>query len=167
MQQLSVRQMRPLTEEAQQTLPKSVDNTVATVGDLTQARGANMSAMQSGSPVDFHQQFLQSKNVEAVLQQMHGRQRAADLQQAAAQSQVLSGAYGSVHADRLPLQHEAILRKHDELRSLVRTLRPEERSLVANANVARTLRGYPEQFFIGSNADTRTTTSLSGFSQQI
>ena len=67
MQQLSVRQMRPLTEEAQQTLPKSADNTVATVGDLTQARGANMSAMQSGTPVDFHQQFLQSKNVEAVL----------------------------------------------------------------------------------------------------
>ena len=157
--------MRPLTEEAQQTLPKSVDNTVATVGDLVQAKGANLSALQS-KPVDFHQIFKQSKNVEAVLQQMHGRQRAANLQQAAAQSQVLSGAMGSAHAERRPLQHEAILRHHEEMRDLVRSLRPEERSLVENASLARKLRGYPDQFFIGSRG-SRTTTSLSGFSQQI
>ena len=93
--------MRPLTEEAQQTLPKSVDNTVATVGDLVQAKGANLSALQS-KPVDFHQVFQQSKNVEGVLQQMHGRQRAANLQQAAAQSQVLSNAMGSTHAEKDP-----------------------------------------------------------------
>ena len=72
--------MRALTEEAQQTLPKSVDNTTATVGDLVQAKGANLAALQSGSAVDFHQIFKQSKNMEAVLQQMHGRQRAANLQ---------------------------------------------------------------------------------------
>ena len=157
--------MRPLTEEAQQTLPKSVDNTVATVGDLVQAKGANLSALQS-KPVDFHQIFQQSKNVEAVLQQMHGRQRAANLQQAAAQSQVLSGAMGSAHAERRPLQHEAILRHHEEMRDLVRSLRPEERSLVENASLARKMRGYPDQFFSGSRG-SRTTTSLSGFSQQI
>ena len=157
--------MRPLTEEAQQTLPKSVDNTVATVGDLVLAKGANLSALQS-KPVDFHQIFQQSKNVEAVLQQMHGRQRAANLQQAAAQSQVLSGAMGSTHAERRPLQHEAILRHHEEMRDLVRSLRPEERSLVENASLARKMRGYPDQFFSGSRG-SRTTTSLSGFSQQI
>ena len=157
--------MRPLTEEAQQTLPKSVDNTVATVGDLVLAKGANLSALQS-KPVDFHQIFQQSKNVEAVLQQMHGRQRAANVQQAAAQSQVLSGAMGSAHAERRPLQHEAILRHQEEMRNLVRSLRPEERSLVQNASVARALRGYPDQFFSGSRG-SRTTTSLSGFSQQI
>ena len=127
--------MRALTEEAKQTLPKSVDNTTATVGDLVQAKGANLSALQSGSAVDFHKMFQQSKNVEAVLQQMHGRQRAANLQQAAAQSQVLSGAMGSAHAERRPLQHEAILRHHEEMRDLVRSLRPEERSLVANASL--------------------------------
>ena len=159
--------MRALTEEAQQTLPKSVDNTTATVGDLVQAKGANLSALQSGSAVDFHQIFQQSKNVEAVLLQMHGRQRAANLQQAAAQSQVLSGAMGSTHAERRPLQHEAILRHHEEMRDLVRSLRPEERSLVANASLARRMRGYPDQFFIGSSRGSRTTTSLSGFSQQI
>ena len=136
--------MRPLTEEAQQTLPKSVDNTVATVGDLVQAKGANLSALQS-TPVDFHQIFQQSQNVEAVLQQMHGRQRAANLQQAAAQSQILSNAMGSTHAERRPLQHEAILRHQEEMRNLVRSLRPEERSLVQNASVARALRGYPDQ----------------------
>ena len=157
--------MRPLTEEAQQTLPKSVDNTVATVGDLVLAKGANLSALQS-KPMDFHQIFQQSKNVEAVLQQMHGRQRAANLQQAAAQSQVLSGAMGSTHAERRPLQHEAILRHHEEMRDLVRSLRPEERSLVENASLARKMRGYPDQFFSGSRG-SRTTTSLSGFSQQI
>jgi len=157
--------MRPLTEEAQQTLPKSVDNTVATVGDLVLAKGANLSALQS-KPVDFHQIFQQSKNVEAVLQQMHGRQRAANLQQAAAQSQTLSNAMGSTHAERRPLQHEAILRHQEEMRNLVRSLRPEERSLVQNASVARALRGYPDQFFSGSRG-SRTTTSLSGFSQQI
>ena len=157
--------MRPLTEEAQQTLPKSVDNTVATVGDLVQAKGANLSALQS-KPVDFHQIFQQSKNVEAVLQQMHGRQRAANLQQAAAQSQTLSNAMGSTHAERRPLQHEAILRHQEEMRNLVRSLRPEERSLVQNASVARALRGYPDQGFSGSRG-SRTTTSLSGFSQQI
>ena len=157
--------MRPLTEEAQQTLPKSVDNTVATVGDLVLAKGANLSALQS-KPVDFHQIFQQSKNVEAVLQQMHGRQRAANLQQAAAQSQVLSGAMGSTHAERRPLQHETILRHHEEMRDLVRSLRPEERSLVENASLARKMRGYPDQFFSGSRG-SRTTTSLSGFSQQI
>ena len=132
----SVRQMRPLTEEAQQTLPKSVDNTVATVGDLVLAKGANLSALQS-KPVDFHQIFQQSKNVEAVLQQMHGRQRAANLQQAAAQSQVLSGAMGSTHAERRPLQHEAILRHHEEMRDLVWSLHPEEWSFVENASLAR------------------------------
>ena len=156
--------MRPLTEEAQQTLPKSVDNTVATLGDLVQAKGANLSALQS-KPVDFHQVFQQSKNVEGVLQQMHGRQRAANLQQAAAQSQVLSNAMGSTHAEKRPLQHEAILRHQEEMRNLVRSLRPEERSLVQNASVAKSLRGYPDQFFIGSQG--HTTTSLSGFSQQI
>ena len=159
--------MRPLTEEAQQTLPKSVDNTVATVGDLVLAKGANLSALQS-KPVDFHQIFQQSKNVEAVLQQMHGRQRAANLQQAAAQSQTLSNAMGSTHAERRPLQHEAILRHQEEMRNLVRSLRPEERSLVQNASVARALRGYPDQGFSGSGSrGSRTTTSLSGFSQQI
>ena len=158
--------MRALTEEAQQTLPKSVDNTTATVGDLVQAKGANLSALQSGSAVDFHQIFKQSKNVEAVLEQMHGRQRAANQQQAAAQSQVLSGAMGSTHAERRPLQHEAILRHHEEMRDLVRSLRPEERSLVENASLARKMRGYPDQFFSGSRG-SRTTTSLSGFSQQI
>ena len=161
--------MRPLTEEAQQTLPKFVDNTVATVGDLVLAKGANLSALQS-KPVDFHQNFQQSKNVEAVLQQMHGRQRAANQQQAAAQSQILSNAMGSTHAERRPLQHEAILRHQEEMRNLVRSLRPEERSLVQNASVARALRGYPDQFFSGSNGGSRgsrTTTSLSGFSQQI
>ena len=157
--------MRPLTEEAQQTLPKSVDNTVATVGDLVQAKGANLSALQS-KPVDFHQIFQQSKNVEAVLQQMHGRQRADNQQQAAAQSQTLSNAMGSTHAERRPLQHEAILRHQEEMRNLVRSLRPEERSLVQNASVARALRGYPDQGFSGSRG-SRTTTSLSGFSQQI
>ena len=47
--------MRPLTEEAQQTLPKSVDNTVATVGDLVLAKGANLcSAEQTcGFPPNF------------------------------------------------------------------------------------------------------------------
>ena len=153
--------MRPLTEQAQQTLPKSVDNTVASVGDLVQAKGANLSALQSGTPVNFHQIFQQSKNVEAVVQQMHGRQRAANQQQAAAQSQILSDARGSTHAEKNPLQHEAILRHHEEMRSLVRSLRPEERSLVQNAGISRALRGF---------ADTlrgRTTTSLSGFSQQI
>ena len=104
--------------------------------------------------------------MEAVLQQMHGRQRAANLQQAAAQSQVLSGAMGSTHAERRPLQHEAILRHHEEMRDLVRSLRPEERSLVENASLARKMRGYPDQFFSGSRG-SRTTTSLSGFSQQI
>ena len=157
--------MRPLTEEAQQTLPKSVDNTVATVGDLVQAKGANLSALQS-KPVDFHQVFQQSKNVEGVLQQMHGRQRAANLQQAAAQSQVLSNAMGSTHAESKPLQHEAILRHQGEMRNLVRSLRPEERSLVQNASVARALRGYPDQFFSGLRGG-RTMTSLSGFTQQI
>ena len=107
--QKSVRQMRPLTEQAQQTLPKSVDNTVASVGDLVQAKGANLSALQSGTPVNFHQIFQQSKNVEAVVQQMHGRQRAANQQQAAAQSQILSDAKGSAHADHhdLRLCHRA------------------------------------------------------------
>ena len=160
--------MRALTEEAQQTLPKSVDNTTAAVGDLVQAKGANLSALQSGSAVDFHQIFQQSKNVEAVLQQMHGRQRAANQQQATAQSQVLSGAMGSTHAERRPLQHEAILRHHEEMRDLVRSLRPEEKSLVANASLARRMRDYPDQFFSGSSSSrSRTTTSLAGFSQQI
>ena len=166
MQQLSVRQMRPLTEEAMQTLPKTSDNTVATVGDLVAGKGANLAALQS-NPVDFHQQFQQSKNVEAVLQQMQNRQRAADSQQAAAQSQVLSGYGGSTHAEKQPLQHDAILRQHDEMRNLVRSLRPEQQSLVANANLARTIRGYPDQFFIGTPSQSRTTTSLSSFSQQI
>ena len=101
-----------------------------------------------------------------MLQQMHGRQRAANQQQAAAQSQILSNAMGSTHAERRPLQHEAILRHQEEMRNLVRSLRPEERSLVQNASVARALRGYPDQFFSGSRG-SRTTTSLSGFSQQI
>ena len=44
-----------------------------------------------------------------------------------------------------------------------RDLQPEERVAVANATVARALRGYPQHFFYGSEGDARTTTNHSGF----
>ena len=159
---MSVRQMRPLTEMAQQTLPKSHDNTMATLGDLVSARGGpKMAAMQQGKLVDFHAQAQARKNALAVQQQMHGAQVAASRQQAAADSQILAGTTNSVHAEERPLHNEAIARHHAEMRNLVRSLRPEEQALVANASIARRMRGYPEQFYIGS----RTTHSVGGWSQ--
>ena len=55
----------------------------------------------------------------------------------------------------------ALQRHAQEMRQLVRDLQPEHRVAVANATVARALRGYPQHFFMSEGA--RTVTSHGGF----
>ena len=76
------------------------------------------------------------------MQHMDMRQRALNNQQRHAQSQQFSDAYGTVHAERQPLRRGDIQRQHDEIRALVAGLRPDEQTLVANAQIARQLRGF-------------------------
>ena len=142
LQTQSVRRMRPMLEEAQQTLPKSVDNGVLNSLNYVTKAGAGLAAQMR--PQDFSKMETQAKNVMAVMAHMDMRQKALNNQQRMAQSQQFSDAYGSVHAERMPLRHADIQRRHQELRALVACLRPDEQALVANADLARRLRGFPD-----------------------
>ena len=78
LQTQSVRRMRPMLEEAQQTMPKSVDN--------TSLNALNYVAEQQGRaqykrPVDWAKMEQQEKNVMAVMQHMGLRARALNNQQ--------------------------------------------------------------------------------------
>ena len=95
-------------------------------------------------PRDFSKMETQAKNVMAVMAHMDMRQRALNNEQRMAQSQQFSDAHGSVHAERMPLRHADIQRRHQELRALVAGLRPDEQALVANADLARRLTGFPD-----------------------
>ena len=131
-----------MLEEAQQTLPKSVDNGVLNSLNYITKAGAGLAAAMR--PQDFSKLETQTKNVQAVMQHMDMRQRALNNQQRLAQSQQFSDAYGSVHAERGPLRHADIQRRHQELRGLVAGVRPDERAFVANADLARRLRGFAD-----------------------
>ena len=132
--------MRPMLEEAQQTLPKSVDNSVLDSMNMVRKAGAGLA--QSMRPMDFGKMEQQTKNVMAMMQHMSMRQRALNNQQRHAQSQQFSDAYGSVHAERGCLRHGDIQRQHAEIRGLIAGLRPDEQALIANAQIARQLRGF-------------------------
>ena len=140
LQTQSVRRMRPMLEEAQQEMPKSVDN--STLNSLNYVTAAGAGLAQRKRPIDMAKLEQQTKNVMAVMQHMDMRQRALNNQQRHAQSQQFSDAYGSVHAERGCLRHGDIQRQHAEIRALVAGLRPEEQTLIANAQVARQLRGF-------------------------
>ena len=142
LQTQSVRAMRPMLEEAQQTLPKSVDNGVLNSLNYITKAGAGLAAAMR--PQDFSKLETQTKNVMAVMQHMDMRQRSLNNQQRMAHSQHFSDAYGSVHAERSPLRHADIARQHQELRNLVAGLRPDEQALVANAQLARQMRGFAD-----------------------
>ena len=116
LQTQSIHRMRPMLEEAQQTMPKSVDNDVLESMNYVRKAGAGLA--QSMRPMDFGKLEQQTKNVMAVMQHMDMRQRALNNQQKLAQSQHFSDAYGSVHAERRPLRYGDIQRQHDELRAL-------------------------------------------------
>lgn len=140
LQTQSVQRMRPMLEEAQQTLPKSVDNSVLNSLNYVTKAGAGLAAQMR--PPDFTKMETQTKNVMAVMQHMDMRQRALNNQQRMAESNRFSDAYGSVHAERCPLRYGDIHRRHNELRNLVAGLRPDEQALVANADLARRMRGF-------------------------
>ena len=92
-----------MLEEAQQTLPKSVDNGVLNSLNYVTKAGAGLAAQMR--PQDFSKMETQAKNVMAVMAHMDMRQRALNNEQRRAQSQQFSDAYGSVHAERMPLRH--------------------------------------------------------------
>ena len=85
LQTQSVRAMRPMLEEAQQTLPKSVDNGVLNSLNYITKAGAGLAAAMR--PQDFSKLETQTKNVMAVMQHMDMRQRALNNQQRMAHSQ--------------------------------------------------------------------------------
>ena len=139
LQTQSVRRMRPMLEEAQQTMPKSVDN--------TSLNALNYVAEQQGRaqykrPVDWAKMEQQEKNVMAVMQHMGLRARALNNQQKHFQSQHFTEPLGSVHALGQPLRYSDVHRRQEELCALVAGLRPEHQALVANADLARRMRGF-------------------------
>ena len=77
--------MRPMLEEAQQTLPKSVDNGVLNSLNYVTKAGAGLAAQMR--PQDFSKMETQAKNVMAVMAHMDMRQRALNNEQRMAQSQ--------------------------------------------------------------------------------
>ena len=70
--------MRPMLEEAQQTLPKSVDNGVLNSLNYITKAGAGLAAAMR--PQDFSKLETQTKNVMAVMQHMDMRQKALNNQ---------------------------------------------------------------------------------------
>ena len=74
LQTQSIHRMRPMLEEAQQTLPKSVDKSVLDSMNMVRKAGAGLA--QSMRPMDFGKLEQQTKNVMAVMQHMDMRQRA-------------------------------------------------------------------------------------------
>ena len=79
----------------------------------------------------------------------------------------LTEAQGTAHAEMRDNRPDALCRHAQEMRQLVRDLQPEHRVAVANATVARALRGYPQHFFYAQSDDNRTTTTHSGFRLQV
>ena len=77
LQTQSVKYMRPMLEEAQQTLPKSVDNGVLNSLNYVTKAGAGLAAQMR--PQDFSKMETQAKNVMAVMAHMDTRQRALNL----------------------------------------------------------------------------------------
>ena len=132
--------MRPMLEEAQQTLPKSVDN--STLNSLNYVTAAGAGLAQRMRPVDMQKLEQQTKNVLAVMQHMDLHQRAQNNSQKHWMSQHFTEAYGSTQAERHPLRYADIDRRHQELAGLVAGLRPDEQALVANADIARRMRGF-------------------------
>ena len=74
-----------MVEEAQQTLPKSVDNNVLNSLNYVTKAGAGIAAQMR--PQDFSKMETQAKNVMAVMSHMDMRQRALNNEQRMAQSQ--------------------------------------------------------------------------------
>ena len=79
-----------MLEEAQQTLPKSVDNGVLNSFNYITKAGAGLAAQMR--PQDFSKLETQTKNVQAVMAHMDMRQRALNNQQRMAHSQQFSDA---------------------------------------------------------------------------
>ena len=129
-----------MLEEAQQTLPKSVDNTPMNSLNYVTAAGAGLA--QRMRPLDMAKLEQQTKSVLAVMQHMDLRQRAQNNQQKHWMSQHFTDAYGSTHAERHPLRYADVDRRQQELCALVAGLRPEHQALVANADLARRMRGF-------------------------
>ena len=87
--------MRRLTEEAQQNMPKRVDNSITPVDDALQVAGAGLAAKMS--PLDHGKIDRHTLNAMAVQQHMTQRQNALNNQQRMAQSHMTPTQVAQAH----------------------------------------------------------------------
>ena len=162
--QRSIREIRLAEQATQGPLPtgggpstKDLDNQVSGYG------GGLALRKQPNQAVNWEAISQSQKRVAQVIRETNARSGAQLGHQQQAYRQLTEAGGTGAHAEARNLAPDVMRRHADEMRQLVRDLQPEQRVAVANATVARALRGYPQHFFYGSEGDARTTTSHSGF----
>ena len=162
--QRSIREIRLAEQATQGPLPtgggpstKDLDNQISGYG------GGLALRKQPNQAVNWEAISESQKRVAQVIRETNARSGAQLGHQQQAYRQLTEAGGTGAHAEARNLAPDVLRRHADEMRQLVRDLQPEARVAVANATVARALRGYPQHFFYGSEGDARTTTSHSGF----
>ena len=162
--QRSIREIRLAEQATQGPLPtgggpstKDLDNQISGYG------GGLALRKQPNQAVNWEAISQSQKRVAQVIRETNARSGAQLGHQQQAYRQLTEAGGTGAHAEARNLAPDVLRRHVDEMRQLVRDLQPEQRVAVANATVARALRGYPQHFFYGSEGDARTTTSHSGF----
>ena len=163
--QRSIREIRLAEQATQGPLPtgggpstKDLDNQISGYG------GGLALRKQPNQAVNWEAISESQKRVAQVIRETNARSGAQLGHQQQAYRQLTEAGGTGAHAEARNLAPDVMRRHADEMRQLVRDLQPEARVAVANATVARALRGYPQHFFYGSEGgDARTTASHSGF----
>ena len=169
--QRSIRELR-LAEQATQgplpTGPEHMTNSTRALDKQVSGMGGGVGLRkQPHQAVDWEAMSEAQKRVARVIRETNERSGAQLGHQHQAYRQLTEAGGTGAHAEARNNAPDALRRHADEMRRLVRDLGPEARATVANAGVARALRGYagggPQHFFYGSEDSARTTTSHAGF----
>ena len=165
--QRSIRELRMAERATQGPLPTDFANSTKEVdSQVSSKRGGLALRKQTGQDVDWSALSEQTKRVAQVISETNVRS-SAQLGHQYEKYRQLTEAQGTAHAEMRDNRPDAMRRHAQEMRQLVRDLQPEHRVAVANATVARALRGYPQHFFYAQSDDSRTTTAHSGFRLQV
>ena len=161
--QRSIRELRLAEQATQGPLPTGGGPNTKDIDRQVSEKGGGLALRkQPNQAVDWQALSEQTQRVAQVIRETNNRQ-AAQLGHQHEKYRQLTEAHGTAHAEIQDNRSDAQRRHVAEMRQLVRDLQPEERVAVANATVARALRGYPQHFFYGSEGGARTATSHSGF----
>ena len=162
--QRSIREIRLAEQATQGPLPTDFANSTKALDNQVSFGGGVALRKQPNQAVNWEAISEAQKRVAQVIRETNARSGAQLAHQQQAYRQLTEAGLTGAHAEGRNNAPDALRQHADEMRQLVRDLQPEARVAVANATVARAVRGYPQHFFYGSEGDdARTTTSHSGF----